>query len=363
MKKKVCVKLASGICLVLVLGGLLLMPACAKPAPEAPPKPITLTLASYAGPEEYFAQPVLVAWSEELEERTNGRYKVEIAWAGAMGPLPENYDMVRKGIADIAVIMPVITPGVFPVTDVIQLPIIIPDYYIGCEVYWEMYKRGYLDKEYADVEVAVIWGAEGSLLYTAKEPINTLADLKGKKIGIGSAILHEVTQVLGAVPVFMGIYDYYMALQKGTLDGVWFTWAGMEPLKTAEVVDYALASPLITSWPHAMIMNKETYSQMPEDVKAIVDEMRDSGRYTLAAAKAGDAHCTRGREFFLELGGKITELSAADMAELDNLVSAVWDKFIPDMEAQGVPVKKILAELYPMLIDLGVEKPFLGYTP
>jgi TRAP-type C4-dicarboxylate transport system substrate-binding protein len=370
------------LCLILVVMGILVFSGCASNTPSSSTQPpassssattsvlsttvpvetIKLSLATFGTSEDYIS-PVFMAWADELQKKTNGKYKVEIAWGGALGPLPEHFDMVRTGVCDIAYLFPTLTPGLFPVTETMMLPLNIPDYSSGSKAYWSLYKNGYLDKELADVVVLNLWAGEGSVLYTTKDPLNSLSDLQGKKIGSDSIAAGELARLWGGVPVTVATPDMYMTAQKKTVDGLWFTWAGFRSLKMQEVIKYALDPPKVGAFPMLLVMNKDTYNKMPSDVKAIINEMRDSERYLVASAKAGDDEAKKGKQSFIDAGGIITSLSASDMQEMDKLAKPLWEKSIADIQAKGAPAKDIFATLYSTLKNLGVEKPFIGYTP
>src|SRR5277367_3784178 len=53
-------------------------------------------------------------WSDDLKEKSGGRLNILVFPGGQMGPPPRQFDLVRTGVADIAVILNGSTPGRFP---------------------------------------------------------------------------------------------------------------------------------------------------------------------------------------------------------------------------------------------------------
>ncbi|MGA8319673.1 MAG: hypothetical protein WB774_02335, partial [Xanthobacteraceae bacterium] len=55
-------------------------------------------------------------WADDLKEKSGGRLNISVFPGGQMGPPPRQFDLVRTGVADIAVILNGSTPGRFPLT-------------------------------------------------------------------------------------------------------------------------------------------------------------------------------------------------------------------------------------------------------
>ena len=83
-----------------------------------------------------------VPWAKKMEEATKGRVKVTIYPAQTLGKGSEFYDLVRKGIADMAFGMPAYTPGVFPLTEVLSLPFLgFRSAAMAGWVQWQLYQK------------------------------------------------------------------------------------------------------------------------------------------------------------------------------------------------------------------------------
>ena len=64
----------------------------------------------------------MIAWADELKQKSQGRLIIKIFPAGQMGPAPRQFDLARTGVADIAVIFTGLTPGRFPLTELANVP-------------------------------------------------------------------------------------------------------------------------------------------------------------------------------------------------------------------------------------------------
>ena len=82
---------------------------------------INLVIATWEPPKATNAQP-LRDWLKELEEKSGGRVSGKISYA-AMGPPAKYYDLAAKGIAHVSLVGIPYTPGRFPLTEVVNLPV------------------------------------------------------------------------------------------------------------------------------------------------------------------------------------------------------------------------------------------------
>ena len=82
----------------------------------------------------------------------------------------------------------------------------------------EIYKKGYCDKEYADIVFFFYYGI-GPYQLWSNNKITSVEGLVGKKLRCPSPTYVEVTKALGAVPVSIPGGEIYTAMQKGIIDG------------------------------------------------------------------------------------------------------------------------------------------------
>ena len=66
-----------------------------------------------------------------------------------------------------------------------------------------------------------------------------------------------------------------------------------------------------------------------------------------------------GRKIFLDSGGKIATLSAADSKKMDTLYKPIFEEWVKVAKERGLPAEKALNDLYTILEKLGVKDPFV----
>jgi TRAP-type C4-dicarboxylate transport system substrate-binding protein len=114
---------------------------------------------------------------------------------------------------------------------------------------------------------------------------------------------------------------------------------------------------------HTLAMNKNTYNKLPDDVKAIIEEMNANGRYSIKQAAAFENIYQATLQRWLKEGGKMIQWSEEETAKLNKVAAQLWKEWIETQEAKGIPARKVIDEYYNGLKALGVKNPALGYTP
>ncbi len=95
------------------------------------------------------------------------------------------------------------------------------------------------------------------------KPVKTMEDLKGMKIRTIAGPSVDMLKALGAVPVVMPMPDVYMALQKGTLDGVMADWEPIQGFRFHEVAKYVTTNTPFSYSLFTLIMNKDKFNSLP----------------------------------------------------------------------------------------------------
>jgi TRAP-type C4-dicarboxylate transport system substrate-binding protein len=295
-----------------------------------------------------------------LGNRTGGRVQVEVAYGSVMGPPPKHYDLAVTGEADISHVGIPYTPGRFPMAEVLELPLARAPESTYTKAYWELYKRGYFDNDFKDVKVLYLAAVGPYDYHMAVKPVRTFEDMKGLKIRASGKGLADIVSALGSVPVGMPAPEIYVSLEKGVIDGAAVTFSFMNAFRTESVTKYVTrvgSGAMGMAW----VMNKATYEKLPADIRKTIDELGD--KYNVKAGESYDYFTDVGANLFRGVNGQIFELSAADMQKVDAAMAPIWQKWIADGEAKGLPRKKMVDDLYNILKGLGVEKPFHGYAP
>jgi tripartite ATP-independent transporter DctP family solute receptor len=160
-------------------------------------------------------------FAREIEQRTNGRYKILTYYAGALGGEREAIESVQLGTQELTWTSSGPIPLFVPETKIIDVPFLFRDYAHARAVLDGPIGQALLGKFDAKGIKALAWGENGFRHMTnGKHPVNGPEDLKGLKMRTMENPVHiQAYKAFGITPVPMPFGDVYMALQRGTVDG------------------------------------------------------------------------------------------------------------------------------------------------
>jgi TRAP-type C4-dicarboxylate transport system substrate-binding protein len=312
--------------------------------------------------EDGYASDAVKAFAAQVEAKTEGRYTVEIGWAGALGNPAEYYDMVTAGLIDIAYFIPALNPGVFPQATIMDLPWHFPSSEASTAGVNGLYEAGFIaDEGLKAVKIINMHSGPGDNIISSK-PVNTVADLKNMKIiGTGGEVKVQEITALGGVPVSVDHAEQYSTLQKGVAEANLAPWLSVAPWKLEEVTKYC-AELYAGNTFVGFIMNQGVFDGMSADDQKLfmeaVDETLPQGIFDGYAAI-----CEQGEKAFVDAGGTVTQFSDADIEQISKDWAPIFEDWAKQQDALGFDGKDALDKMYQILKDQGVENPAYGYTP
>lgn len=178
-------------------------------------------------------------------------------------------------------------------------------------------------------------------LFTNK-PINSLDDLKGATIR-ATGNWAEIVKGLGAEPVNLPMSETYLALEKGTVDGViglaTFT---LQADKLAEVVKYCYDLKVNFAPIYEWAFCKASWDKLPDDIKQVFIDNRNF--LEMKSVEINMADTKPAEEYAKSLGVQFFELSEEDQAKLYEIFDQVNRKIAAELDAKGIPGTEIYEE-------------------
>ena len=280
-------------------------------------------------------------WAEEIEQRTDGRIKVDMFPGGTLTNPRQCYDGVVQGISDLCMSCFAYTPGRFPVMEAVDLPMGYPDGTTATRVANEFFQT-MKPAELSDVKVLYIHAHGPGLLHT-KKPVHNLDDVRGLRIR-STGLSEKVARALGAVPVAMPQPDTYEALQKGVVEGTFAPIETLKGWKQAEVIGYTTECTSI-GYTTAMfvVMNLEKWNALAPDIRNIFEEV--STEWIDRHGAVWDRDDEEGREFTLSLDNEILPLSEEEADRWQVAVQPVLDEYVAASEGRNLPGEEIIEAL------------------
>jgi TRAP-type C4-dicarboxylate transport system substrate-binding protein len=338
MKRKGLSMLFAGMCVIVAL--LLIMALMPTPVPA---KPISLNVYYHGAPPGGQAQ-FYRAWIKKVEKATGGRVKMTFYPGAVLGPPMEAYEMIKSGAVDAGCIIPGFYPGRFPLTNVVQLPFLgLPSAEVGSRIFWELYdKFPEFKADYPDVKVLNLY-TDAPTPIGLKKPVRRAEDIKGMKIRALAGAPTEMLKELGASPVLMPPTEIYTSMDRGVIDGWMISWEACAGMKYWEVTDYFVTANMYQP-ALVFLMNLNSWKRLPADIQKIFDE-HTGATGSLFFGTEFDRHNHEARAKVEKMKGKeIIALSPSEVARWKKITRPVWDRWLADTKAKGLPGKAVADE-------------------
>ena len=207
-------------------------------------------------------------------DRTNGQLKLittsfpELGIAG-----PDVHSLVSDGTLAMADIAQYIA-GAFPAIEIGSLFGIYPSLehnYIGMANVTPELRDLAVEATDGGQYITLNWHSGNNVFFFSKDPLDTVEAWKKKKIRTPTAAMSSWLRGMEADAQFMAFTEVYTALERGILDAAMTGGDAGFGQRWYEVTDY-INGPVI-SWDNsAMVMNKDQWSKLPEDLQNILLE-------------------------------------------------------------------------------------------
>jgi TRAP-type C4-dicarboxylate transport system substrate-binding protein len=317
-------------------------------APLTSAKPLELSLSLVTPPKHLRNINVINPWVKMIEERTGGNVKMTVYYAAALAPPPQTFDSTVSGVADVSEGLVYATPGRFPLTETVMLPELGLETSLSCsKALWKLYQTvPELQKEWQGAKMLWLHTTPGIKLITRKKPVLSLEDLKGLKIRVSGATAVKMGKALGFTPVSMDIGDLYLGLEKGVIDGVALPSEILVSRRLGEVTKYVTDIDLGHD-AFFVVMNEKSWNGLPDDIKKVFEEL--SGDWAVEfTGKAWDQFDQEAVGKNKASGIEYLQLDAAEKAKWKALLAPVKDEYAAELEAKGLPGKKVVSDIQKM---------------
>ena len=259
--------------------------------------------------------------------------QIELYYADQLVPTGELFRAMQKGTIDAvqsdddSMASPTevaVFGGYFPFASrySLDVPVLFNQY--GLAEIW--------DKEYSKIGVKHLSaGAWDPCNFATKDPINSLSDLKGKRVFTFPTAGRFLSQ-FGVVPVTLPWEDIEVAMQTGELDGV--AWSGITEDYTvgwANVTNYFLTNNISGAWAGSFFANMEKYNALPDKMKELLKLAIDTSHYHRLWWYWGGEASLRVHGTKL----KLTTIPDAQWATVEAASAKFWDEIAAESETKA----------------------------
>jgi len=265
-------------------------------------------------------------FAKEVEERTNGKVKIEVFGGGQLGGDRDMIEQVQLGTLDFFAGSTAALTNFVPEFELMDLPFLFNshehvyralDGEIGDFLNEKLEAAGFKNLGY--------WEQGFKNISNNKREIRTAKDMEGIKMRIQeSPLLSETYKALGATATPMPFTEVYVAIQQGVVEGYEGSIVPFSDIKLYEVQKY-LSEARISFGAAVLIMNKEKFESLDPDIQQILIEAGE--KYELEERKVNQAKINELMDMVAEKGVQITRYEELDIQSFKDAVQPVYDNY------------------------------------
>ena len=273
---------------------------------------------------------------KQVEEKTNGRIKIQIHWGGTLGKENENLGLVRDGTVDIASFYTGAFESQFPLyaaPNAMFFVMTTLEEAYQCALQMPQKLKGVQD-EIAAQNIKLLYHILlPSYVIYSREPIVKFEDLKGLKLRTFGVYLPQAYKAAGAVGVTLMLPELHESLQRGVVDGV--TWSST----TGALMGLHKVAPNVNRWDIGSIVgygnfiNLDTWNKIsPADQKIIMAAAAETQKFVYEMAVKSDALMWAKMK---KEGAKIHEIPSAERDKWITASPKFLDEWVERLDKQG----------------------------
>ncbi|MBD3677721.1 MAG: TRAP transporter substrate-binding protein [Rhodobacteraceae bacterium] len=282
---------------------------------------------------------MLEPWARQVEENSGGKVKIEIYPAMSLGGRPpELIQQARDGVVDIVWTVNGYTPGLFPRTEVMELPFVYVNDPVAANLaLYDMFESD-LREEYKGVEVMFLHVHAGQGIHMRDKLVRSPEDMQGLKMRIPTRTGAWIIEALGAAPVAMPVPELPPALQKGVVDGAFIPWEIIPPLKIQEQTQYQIEGhdrARFGTTTFQVSMNSDRWNSLPADVQQAFKDASGPEWW----AKVGEvwrATDDFGIGLAVKAGNEHITLTEEETEAFKTALEPVVQRWVDDVTAKGI---------------------------
>lgn len=304
-----------------------------------------LKLSHFMSPEHPFHGMIFEWWADELLTASDGDLTIEIYPAGELGPGPvEQYSRAIDGVSDISFVVQGYTPGnPFPLTSLAEQPGAIQDV---ADTTGAMNRAGDLfADEYRRVHLLSTWAMPPAVLFTRNTPVQSITDVKGMKVRVGTKDAGKLVEAWGGTPIFMPATEVYTAMQTGVVDAVLMNASGAVAFKLTEVSEYMVSGFDSLPAVFAIVMNRDVYSGLSDAQKSALDSVSSDFLNAHAGDVSNKISIGSTQQFVQADGRSHIELTPEQAADFNAAAAQVLETRLKELEDQGLPAREVVAKM------------------
>ncbi len=286
-----------------------------------------LNFATWMPPGHPINSTILPHWAKQIEEQTEGRIHIKFEYN--MGEPSSMFTMTEDGVADGAWGFHGYVPGRFPLTEIVEMPMLGANAEAASVSFWRIYNEYFAKAgEFDGLKLMALCTHGQGQLHT-KFAVNSLTDLKGKKLRVGGGVQSEIAKRMQVTPVAAPGPKIYELLQQGVIDGITMPQSEQRGLRLNEVTSH------LTVYPRGLYLGSLSVFLNPDFMEGLSEEDQEAIRrvsgevLSRQCGQAFDAADKDGLAAAQEAGVAVNQLQPSDaltrkLTEVLEGIDQVW---------------------------------------
>lgn len=304
-----------------------------------------LTLATYLPPTHFAITEGITPFMDCVSSETGGEITFDFFTSGQIASAAESLSAINDGLADISYLIPQQLSSRMPLSNIPLMPNmgdtageIVASYRKALAadglLAGELRANGLvliMVNQYAPYQVAFTKGR-----------VETMAGFRGLKLRVIGGSATGTALNLGAVPVELPAGDVYVALQRGTIDGVFYPAAGMMTYALNEVTKAASSNGNFGGSMAMIAMDEGAFNTLPQEQQDIVIACGLSAEERLTTYQ--DQQQKAALTELAEAGVDIFEFPPEELEKINAALAGVAEEFAERLDKRGLPGREVLDE-------------------
>ena len=270
-----------------------------------------------------------VTWSEQ--------------YGGSLAKVGDELEAVEEGLAEVGLVSSLFDPAKLSVQNVTYFtPFVQSDSTLVSEMMDSLHEtNAQLRASWEENGLEYLGGAIGidDYLLMTNFPINSIADLDGKKIGAPGPAVNWLKGT-GAVGVSGNLTTYYNELKTGVYDGVIVFASAALPGKLHEVAPHITKVGFGAQYAGGLAANKDWYDGLPEEVQKALKSAATADR--IAYHTDLDASVEKFLGIMQSQGATVKEVDEAFRKQWASGMDNVAQDWAARLDSDGKPGTKVL---------------------
>lgn len=318
--------------------------------PQEKQEVITLKMADYLPVTHILSTDCARFFINRVQELTNGRVKIEYYPAEQLGKQKDLLNLTSQGVTDIGIVLPTVISGQLPLNTVIVLPEWTTATQ-GSEIYNKLCK-GVLMPEFQKYGVRPIFPYTNPQydVGTVKKPIKKPEDLKGLKLKTIGGIYDKIAARYGVTPVVIPTPETYEAVQRGIVEGVFWSLVSVKGYRVNELEKYHTLGASFGGNPLVYVINEKKWQSLPKDIQEAIAKAGDEA--SKHAGEVNDKEQARLAKEFEQQGMTLYRLTPEEQKKWREPLKGIEQEWIDDMEKKGLPGKQVYEEFHKLCQEI-----------